>query len=106
MKSIKIKLKFSEITALDAWLSAVLEDECWNKCSNSEKSVCAQVKIWQLSKLKPKTYFWTNVKIAFKMDAPLAFAMAHIIAEFPINRTDYLGNSLLRIAGEIDQHFQ
>lgn len=106
MKALRLKLKYDEIVELDKWLSLILQPEHWTESNDSEKSVCALLTTWHIGKLKPKTFYYTREKLSFKLEAPLAFSFAYVIKEFPLNQLDYLGNSLRRIVGEIDQHFQ
>jgi len=103
MKKLSVKLKTKEVQALDKFLDDFLVLD--KDLSPLEKCSFALLKQWQLSKLKPKTYFNNNEDHKFKFEPPVAYAFVSFFDQFPMQPQDYLGNRVLQISQAIHQTF-
>lgn len=108
MNKIKIVIGYEFICLWDKWLESAMaeEYESRRKRTYGEASVLATVTSFRIQKLHPKTHFVTNKNISFTLDAATALALADFLYSCRLPANSYLGNGLLKIIHEIDQHFQ
>lgn len=106
MKKLTVKLCHNELSSLDKWLEVSIEEQMKEEVTGyTEACATALIAEWRIKKVHPHTHFFTTSKTTLKLDAALAFALMHYIANYPIPVTSQLGNRLLMVSREIDQHF-
>ncbi len=104
MKKITIQLTTDALLSLSHFLDEHLD--LVPEMTAAEKCVKATLIVWNLKKLKPATFIYSNKKQRLRMDATVAFAFQSLVERIPLDPSVYLDNTILQISGGIDQAFQ
>lgn len=106
MKKLTISLSDSEFHGLAEWLSVYTEALIENSQTYAEKCVTATLVEWYYSKVAIKQHYRHEKKVTLKLNSATAMALAEAIRLYNPQAFVFVGNLLLKLSANIDQHFK